>query len=54
MIEVLIIATMTVILQYKMYQIDILYVLNLHNVICQVYFDKNFLKELRTLAYSLK
>lgn len=29
---------MTIILQYKIYQINMLYTLNAHNIICQIYF----------------
>ena len=29
---------MTIILQYKIYQINMLYTLSAHNIICQIYF----------------
>lgn len=35
----LIMATMAIMVQYKMFQIHMLYTLNLHNTICQMYFQ---------------
>lgn len=39
MIEVLTIALVTIMLQYIIYHINMLYILNLHNATCQIYFN---------------
>ena len=41
---------MTIILQYKIYQINMLYTLNAHNIICQIYF---YLKKTKMVEQAL-